>query len=360
MGIIENSKENFISDFVNKITDDKQRKHIISKVIYISFCIISAFMSIINIITERKVLLIATAAFAALCFIDWFLSMGSEKMQKMATVLFAFEIIILFSYFIITGGTDNFSIVWVLLLPTLGLFFFGLKIGSIICFVILGIMLASFYIPEFSKICTDYGNTFTTRFPVVFIASYAVSVLLELIRFYTAKELNILKEKYYSLYEKDPLTGLLNRYGLGNTFDSISDSSDRKIGIMIYDIDFFKSFNDTYGHECGDYILKELSSYISGLLTNGAVLHRWGGEEFLAVYPDDKDVFKNAQFICDSVNDHIFEYEDKTLHLSISVGVITCDNLNVGDSYDGLISIADGCLYEAKNTGRNKVVSKEI
>lgn len=354
------SYEYLANDLINKIIDDEKRNSVLFKAIYISFTIISAIMTLINIITMRKALLIATASFTVLCFIDLILAVKSPKYQKIASYMFALEAIILFSFFIVTGGTDNFSIVWVLLLPTLGLFFFGLKIGSFLCGIVYLVMLATFYIPSLHALCTDYGDTFTTRFPIVFMASYAVSFLLEAIRFYTAQELNSVKEKYHALYKRDPLTGLYNRYGLEDTLNSISDSSDKQIGILIFDIDFFKAFNDTYGHECGDYILKELGKIVSESLPTDAVLHRWGGEEFLAVYPSANGVFENAQKICNMVSDYTFTYEEKKLKLTISIGVITCDNLNKGDSYDGLISIADGCLYEAKETGRNKVVSKAL
>ena len=146
-------------------------------VVYGAFAIVAAVLSAVNIITLRIPLLISTLVFMALCVVSFVLVRFAHK-TKTARILFLIGMIILFGFFIVTGGTDNFSIVWVLLLPTLGLFFFGIKKGSILSAIIFVMMLVCFFVPQLSGICTDYGRTFEVRFPLVYIACYVVALSL--------------------------------------------------------------------------------------------------------------------------------------------------------------------------------------
>jgi two-component system cell cycle response regulator len=122
------------------------------------------------------------------------------------------------------------------------------------------------------------------------------------------------------------------------------------------DIDHFKQINDTHGHLTGDYVLKELSRRLLGRIRKEELLARYGGEEFAAVLPETPHTggMHVAEEFRSIVGGTPFEYEGDVIQVTISVGVSTLD----GESIEPLefIKRADANLYQAKRTGRNRVV----
>lgn len=322
------------------------------RVVYVVFAFIALVMSVLNIITGQKLLLCFTAAFSFLCMIDFLLTFFSEKAEKLAAVLFILEILVLFSYFIFTGGTEGFSIIWVILLPTIGLSFFGFKQGTILCASILIIILAAFNVPWLKGICVDYGQTFRLRFPFVFVSSYIVSLFLEYMRHLTARELDEAKKKYERLYNHDQLTGLYNRYEMDRCSEFPEDLDNDSLGFLSFDIDLFKNINDTYGHLAGDYILKELGKIVLETIPGNAKAFRTGGEEFFVLYYDGEKAEKNAELLRKTIENYYFVFDGTQIKVTISLGliIVNTDSMPV---FDQVFGAADNLLYDAKQSGRN-------
>ena len=346
--------------FKDLITDEKRRIPFQSNVIYACLAGVALFMSFINIVTRQHPLLIATGSFALLCILNLILTWQSkEKGAKIASQMFMVEIIALFSFFVITGGTDKFSIVWLLLLPTIGLLFFGIKRGTLMSGIMLIVMLLCFYVPFIKKAlhCVDYGPTWSLRFPAVFLCSYCVSLVLETIRAFTADELADTREKYRQLCSHDALTGVFNRHGLQEVLRRLQGARRNDIGVLILDIDFFKSVNDTHGHLDGDRVLKQLAECVGSVIPEDANLFRWGGEEFAVLFFDGTEALASAETILRTVREHEFVISSGVIHITVSIGVATGEN--AGSDYDRLLLRADRSLYEAKQTGRDKIVVAE-
>ena len=335
------------------ITDEKRRIPFQSNMIYVCLAGVALFMSVINIVTRQIPLLISTGSFCLLCVANLFLTKKSEKCARVASYLFMVEIIALFSFFVITGGTNRFSIVWLLLLPTIGLLFFGVKKGTVMSGVMLIIMLICFHVPFVKKFCVDYGSTWTVRFPAVFCCSYVVSLVLETIRAVTASELTATREKYHELCSHDALTGVFNRHGLQEVLHRIAGARQNDIGVLILDIDFFKAVNDTHGHLDGDRVLKQLADVVLDVLPDKANLFRWGGEEFAVLYFDSSDTLENAEVILRAVREHEFVLSTGVIHITVSIGVAMGEDAE--SDYDRLLLRADKSLYEAKQTGRDRI-----
>lgn len=323
------------------------------RVVYIVFAFIALVMSVLNIITEQKLLLCFTAAFSFLCLFDFLLTFLSEKAEKLASVLFIIEIIILFSYFIFTGGTEGFSIIWVILLPTIGLSFFGFKQGTILCAAIFIIILSAFNIPLLKSLCVDYGHTFRLRFPFVFVSSYVVSLFLEYIRHITAAELDEAKKKYEHLYNHDQLTGLYNRYEMDQCSDLTEHPETASLGFLSFDIDLFKDINDTYGHLAGDDVLKKLGKIVLQTIPETAKAFRTGGEEFFVLYYDGEKAEKNAELLRKTVENYPFVFEGSQIKVTISLGLIIVKRTDPMPAFDQVFGAADNLLYDAKQSGRN-------
>lgn len=154
----------------------------------------------------------------------------------------------------------------------------------------------------------------------------------------------------------DPLTGLMNRrsfdFYLEKKLQAVSEKG-QSLCVVMCDIDNFKHVNDTYGHDFGDVVLKELGKLISSLLREDDNLFRWGGEEFLLLLQlDDKATYNVMERIRQSVEAYPMTDGNTTIHITISIGV--SKYLPMISSSD-LIKKADDALYESKKTGKNKI-----
>ncbi len=127
--------------------------------------------------------------------------------------------------------------------------------------------------------------------------------------------------------------------------------------MSIGDIDFFKKFNDSYGHDCGDMVLREVSRTLKQQVGNNGYAVRWGGEEFLLVLSGEKieDIECFVNRIADEIKGMESVYEDRVLKVTMTFGVTDGDTQA---NIDDIIKKADQALYEGKETGRDKVVYK--
>ena len=127
---------------------------------------------------------------------------------------------------------------------------------------------------------------------------------------------------------------------------------------MMLDIDFFKNVNGKHGRPSGDVVLREIGELWQKRLDRTDVMGRYGGEGFLVALPNTgiEGTFVIASDIRRLVSDCHFSTEDNYFHITISIGLAELDHKK-HQTLDKLIAEADNALYEAKNTGRNRVVA---
>jgi diguanylate cyclase (GGDEF)-like protein len=159
----------------------------------------------------------------------------------------------------------------------------------------------------------------------------------------------------------DSLTGLNNRYYLLQMAQNFMERAIREclpISVLFFDIDHFKHYNDTNGHDEGDKLLKGLSDLISSLALKNSVFARYGGEEFIVMLlgVSKEDSFTYAEKLREKVAAHPFMNREKQPlgYISISGGVASFPT--DGDTIHKIIQLADAALYQAKAEGRNRVV----
>jgi diguanylate cyclase (GGDEF)-like protein len=172
------------------------------------------------------------------------------------------------------------------------------------------------------------------------------------------KKLDGMLKKSHTEMDKDFLTGALNRKGfikIANFEFSRMERYDVKSAILMLDIDYFKKINDTYGHACGDFILKGVVKlFIKNVRLNDVVC-RWGGEEFLILLTetDYEGALLAGEKIRKVIERQGFHYHGREIRLTITIGVST---LNSGKTLDHSIEQSDQALYSGKTNGRNRVV----
>ncbi len=183
------------------------------------------------------------------------------------------------------------------------------------------------------------------------------------------------KLEYLSLH--DPLTGLKNRhylfeklnaelYNFRTTVEPLADGSDKEPGLiygfLLLDIDHFKRVNDTYGHDAGDTVLKELSLLLEETTRGEDVVIRWGGEEFLVILKNTQDhsLAQMAEKIRKSIQAlEISVSRKKTISKTCSIGYVRfpfCRKFPAAISFEDTVNLADYALYHAKENGRNRAV----
>lgn len=173
-----------------------------------------------------------------------------------------------------------------------------------------------------------------------------------------------------NLAYRDELTGLYNRRGfkdaVGKAITAVIGSRTNRLrnkrksflvqnfGLIAFDIDNFKKFNDTYGHLAGDAVLKNLSRLISKNVRDVDVVARWGGEEIIVglVGAAESDSFRVAEKIRRTIERKPFIHAGRRLNLTVSGGV--ADLAKIGD-FTTLFNAADRALYRAKKLGKNRI-----
>lgn len=213
-----------------------------------------------------------------------------------------------------------------------------IHLGTVLFSIIMAILMISLYV--FRSIQNDHTKLETTT-----------------------KKLRRANKKLENVSYTDSLTNLHNRRYFNLVYERELKRAKRRnsyITFMMLDIDFFKQYNDTYGHVQGDEALKTVASTLTVTLKRPSdYVFRLGGEEFgvLLTDTDESNSAKLARDICDSVRANELKHENSEAHeyVTISIGVVCCIADDALDD-EVLISRADEMLYEAKETGRDRYI----
>jgi two-component system cell cycle response regulator len=156
----------------------------------------------------------------------------------------------------------------------------------------------------------------------------------------------------------DGLTRLATHRHFQDTFDAELRRAERYgdfLSVVITDIDHFKKFNDTYGHQIGDLVLRETAAVFRAAVRDMDLVARYGGEEFACILPNTNKAgaVKLAERLRQAVEARQYQTERGVLRVAISLGVATFP-VDAKEKVQ-LIKLADGALYQAKESGRNRV-----
>lgn len=177
------------------------------------------------------------------------------------------------------------------------------------------------------------------------------------------KELEDKNRQLDSLANIDGLTGVYNHRYFQNSLDQEIGRAERhssSLSILLIDIDHFKKFNDTYGHQVGDFVLTEFAETLKVNIRQYDTLARYGGEEFVIILPETEreDGLDVAEKLRLAIEQKIFQDKGESYHVTASFGH-ACGKPATDDHFnkDSLIKMADEALYEAKEKGRNQVIT---
>jgi diguanylate cyclase (GGDEF)-like protein/PAS domain S-box-containing protein len=176
------------------------------------------------------------------------------------------------------------------------------------------------------------------------------------------EEIDQLRAELQEQAIRDPLTNAYNRRYLSEFLDKEIMRAERKstpVTIVIMDVDNFKKFNDSYGHKCGDEVLKNITQFLNEHSRRGDVVCRYGGEEFVVLMPNvSLEIgFERAEMWRQDFSETPFEYEGMELFATFSAGVATYPQH--GTTGEAILQAADKALLHSKDTGKNRVTCYE-
>jgi len=175
-----------------------------------------------------------------------------------------------------------------------------------------------------------------------------------------SREIKEANKKMAEMSSMDELTGLYNRRYFQSVISkeySHAKVNQSELVLCIMDLDHFKSINDTYGHAAGDLVLSDVGRMLKEITRQTDVVCRYGGEEFVVLLPhtDAGNAKKMGERFRKRLAAHMFEYNSNKFKVTVSMGIVAYYHSNTSSPAE-LIELADRALYEAKNTGRNKIV----
>jgi two-component system, cell cycle response regulator len=168
------------------------------------------------------------------------------------------------------------------------------------------------------------------------------------------------KTRLEKLAITDYLTGIYNVRYFYNRLEEEFSRAERyqlPLSCIMFDIDYYKKINDTFGHRIGDIVLREFAQLVRSHARKSDIFARYGGEEFIMLLPQTarEGAITEAERIRKAVVEHSFHTKETNIRITVSVGVVSLPDEKI-KNYDELIHCADTALFEAKNKGRNSVI----
>ena len=175
------------------------------------------------------------------------------------------------------------------------------------------------------------------------------------------QELDSLNKEFREMAIRDGLTGLFNHRYAKERLDEEFDRSlrfGRELTVLFMDLDHFKFFNDTHGHQAGDEILQILAGLMMKNVRESDTLARWGGEEFIVIAPEtsEEDGGVLAEKIRKAVAEHAFPHADKQPLGMVSLSIGMSSRSEQTENAEKLLRFADDAVYAAKDSGRNRTI----
>lgn len=175
----------------------------------------------------------------------------------------------------------------------------------------------------------------------------------------TIRELELSRARLMELATTDPLTQLKNRRSFFEQGAQLLTQARRyntDLGVIVLDIDYFKTINDTYGHQGGDDVLVAMARLLVEKVRSVDIVARMGGEEFALLLPGTKRLGAAvmAERVRAAVEQHPFTTQGRDVRVTVSLGM-ACYGVETAESIENLLAIADRRLYLAKNSGRNRI-----
>jgi diguanylate cyclase (GGDEF)-like protein len=275
--------------------------------------------------------------------------------RKIAAWTYSSVLLVLVIYLILSGGVESTGPLWTYPIVVIIISLLGHLHGFFLSMFTVAVMAVMMGYGDIYGLTPLYSETFKIRFIATMFALTTLVWSLEYSRARSAAMLLSLNNKILNISRRDQLTGLLNRRGLEERFNSEvnrANRNDQSFCLALLDIDDFKFINDRYGHLAGDSILRLIADEVQSEIRNIDTLARWGGEEFIVLI--DKSNLEESLYVAEKIRKVVqnskLEAPAIKDEITISIGLA---EYKPGQSLLELFDIADNALYLAKRQGKN-------
>jgi len=311
----------------------------------------SAILIVLNLFVGQTILAILEIVLLVFTVSVWFMPRHWRlfKWAVLFYVAFLFSgIIAAIAFSPLFSGRQ----VWVLIFPVASYLMLGQRIAvslSAICLAMVSAIIINRFEGEYESYMRGILINLVLAYAFIWGLSHGAEMVIKRI-------LAALRK----IASTDPLTGLSNRRNIDAKFNSALQSqlsSSGGLGFVLIDLDHFKEVNDTYGHDVGDALLVDFAARLRSFSEADHSLYRLGGEEFCVWLPHLTSQ-SWAEAFCQYVHDTPFVFQGHTIHYTVSIGLVNSEQTT--ESFQRLYSLADTCLYQAKDAGRNRVTINSL
>lgn len=277
--------------------------------------------------------------------------------QKIARLLLAITLLTGFFYLLIVAS-DETSLMWCLTTVPALAGTFGHRQSLLLLALVFAASIWLLISGAVPFITHQYEDIMIMRFLSSFAILVTFSVAMDSSLITSFENYKSLTYKGEEMTQRDALTNLPNRHNMEERLKLKTHEhqmSQSNFSVVLADLDNFKLLNDRYGRDAGDQILKETTHLLSKQLRDADTLARWGGDQFMILFPDtsDQEAAKIAERLRLKFSDLDIQVEGDQLAISASMGIASMEKCI---DLDDLISCAENGIYQAKHMGRNRVV----
>lgn len=319
------------------------------------FCLAAA-MLVVDIVEKNLFRAVFSAVYAVVTLVLFLVQFNSLRYRPGVAFTFGGMALALCAFMLYSGGVAGYGFLWIFLVPGIGCLVLKTRWGLWFNCALVAIVLVMLLTPLHNMLLYPYATALRALFPVALALVAGVACATERLRYKTHKQLITTTEALQAFAFTDPLTKTYNRHALVSHFGNLQNDAHGLCFAML-DLDFFKKVNDRYGHTIGDKMLCHVVKVILQTIPPNALLYRWGGEEFLLVLKtsncDDAELV--LQKIRNSIEIRPLDADGRNILMTVSIGGVYAQK---GSTIKDCIHHADACLYEAKQSGRNQIVSQ--
>jgi len=350
-GFFENLKKTFKVIFQKRANTEEDRKGEKRNkiIVYCILSVVSIVLTILNIVNQKDLIMtISTGVLFGICIIC-VLIVWKTKNRVIPDVLLSISIGFIFSYYAVAGQNEGFAILWIVLVPAVGMLLLSYKAGLIISTYFLLLLIIIFYTPlkdMIPAIAKDpehpkYTATFMIRFPLLYLADFLTAIVLT-----SQKVYYLNKAQNIALY--DQMTGLRNRRYFVDLFEEYEKDGDKMsmdTTVVFFDLNNLKYINDKFGHNKGDDAIRRITLMINKYFADKTdYIYRMGGDEFTVVFEDKENQIAD---LITAMKKDVGEQLLQGYKLSVSVGYVKKRDY-INDDFATLINISEKNMYQDK------------
>ncbi|MCC8025527.1 MAG: GGDEF domain-containing protein [Clostridium sp.] len=350
---------NWVRRFFNEMLEDifvnmTNRLSVQLRLICIAAAGVAVLMTVLNITKMEYRLGMETGISAVFCFAIYAYTTRTKKYLA-GSICMVLMLLVFFTLYLAGGLVEGFAALWFCFYPLICFFILEIRLAIIFSAAGLAVLIAFLWTPLQNVLPPVYTQNFMLRFPFLYVGHFVFALALNGFYVYTYSRLQELRRKFEILSNQDGLTRLSNRTYLEGYKRELLERGETFLWGMMLDVDFFKQYNDTFGHLAGDEVLKSVAGVITqSTEAETTVAVRYGGEEFLILLEKaDKDkAVCLAETLRGKVRGLKIPHVAGGGYVSVSIGISVQRVGGEGD-FQRLLKAADDALYRAKLNGRN-------